>query len=297
MEYYDPMEMKCPWCRRPSRPGFDGPGGPPRPGFGPPVPPPSRPGFGPGPGGPPPRPGYGPEPGSPPGPPPRPGFGPPPPPPPPGPGSGGPGRPRPCTRCIRPFEAEEDWKTPIQNTKAEEARQAISPRVESAPPDQLLSPENQLQWEQSEQPSVTQPRDTLFQEDEPSTPLTRYYEDDYETERDLERMKSLYPEISKELFPWIEDACDQMEYEGSLMYDESPDQNQIRRLTSRIYEQVKEQYQPPEGEDKDEMLAMNQETWRRYPPDQNWLSDLIQTLLVDEMFRRRCRRRNSRWWS
>lgn len=110
-------------------------------------------------------------------------------------------------------------------------------------------------------------------------------------------MKSLYPEISKELFPWIEDACDQMEYEGSLMYDESPDQNQIRRLTSRIYEQVKDQYQPPEGEDKDEMLAMNQETWRRYPPDQNWLSDLIQTLLVDEMFRRRCRRRNSRQWS
>lgn len=48
---------------------------------------------------------------------------------------------------------------------------------------------------------------------------------------------------------------------------------------------MKEQYQPPEGEDKDEMLAMNQETWRRYPPDQNWLSDLIQTLLVDEMFR------------
>ncbi len=71
------------------------------------------------------------------------------------------------------------------------------------------------------------------------------------------------------------------------MYDESPDQNQVRRLTSRIYGQVKEQYQPPEGEDKDEMLAMNQETWRRYPPDQNWLSDLIQTLLVDEMFRRR----------
>lgn len=246
MEYYDPMEMKCPWCRRPSRPGF---GGPPRPGFGPPPPSPPRPGYGPGPGG-----------SS--GPPPRPGFGPPPPPPPPGPGPGGPNRPRPCTRCIRPFEAEEVWQAPS--------------------PEQLPAPQSQ---------------DSLFQEDEPSTPLTRYYEDDYETERDLERMKNLYPEISKELFPWIEDVCDQMEYEGSLMYDESPDQNQVRRLTSRIYGQVKEEYQPPEGEDKDEMLAMNQETWRRYPPDQNWLSDLIQTLLVDEMFRRRSRRRNSRQWS
>ena len=134
MEYYDPMEMKCPWCRRPSRPGF---GGPPRPGFGPP-----------------PRPGYGPGPGGSSGPPPRPGFGPPPPPPPPGPGPGGPNRPRPCTRCIRPFEAEEVWQAPS--------------------PEQSPAPQSQ---------------DSLFQEDEPSTPLTRYYEDDYETERDLERMK------------------------------------------------------------------------------------------------------------
>ena len=44
-------------------------------------------------------------------------------------------------------------------------------------------------------------------------------------------------------------------------------------------------------------LAMNRETYRRYPPEQNWLSDLIQTLLVDEMFRRRCRRRNCQKWS
>ena len=271
MEYYDPMEMKCPWCRRPSRPGFGGPPGPPpRPGYGPPPPPPPRPGYGPGPGGPPP---------------------------PPGPGPGGPNRPRPCTRCIRPFEAEEAWQASSPSTMPEQFNQANLSDTVPEQSGEASSPETQPQWEQPSESPAPQPQDSLFQEDEPSTPLTRYYEDDYETERDLERMKNLYPEISKELFPWIEDICDQMEYEGSLMYDETPDQNQVRRLTSRIYGQVKEQYQPPEGEDKDEMLAMNQETWRRYPPDQNWLSDLIQTLLVDEMFRRRCRRRNTRWWS
>ena len=305
MEYYDPMEMKCPWCRRPSRPGFGGPPGPP------------------------PRPGYGPttaihlrvrvtdlarevrrrvpamahhrhhprvrvtdlarevrrrvpamahhrHPARVP---------------------GGPNRPRPCTRCIRPFEAEEAWQASSPSTMPEQFNQANLSDTVPEQSGEASSPETQPQWEQPSESPAPQPQDSLFQEDEPSTPLTRYYEDDYETERDLERMKTLYPEISKELFPWIEDVCDQMEYEGSLMYDESPDQNQVRRLTSRIYGQVKEQYQPPEGEDKDEMLAMNQETWRRYPPDQNWLSDLIQTLLVDEMFRRRCRRRNTRWWS
>ena len=123
------------------------------------------------------------------------------------------------------------------------------------------------------------------------------YEDDHETERDLERMKTLYPDLAKELFPQIEQVCDQMEYEGRLMYDEYPDPVMVRKLTAGIYEAVKDRYQPPEGEDKEETLAMNRETYRRYPPEQNWLSDLIQTLLVDEMFRRRCRRRNCRKWS
>ena len=123
------------------------------------------------------------------------------------------------------------------------------------------------------------------------------YEDDHETERDLERMRTLYLDLAKELFPQIEQVCDQMEYEGSLMYDECPDPVMVRKLTAGIYEAVKDRYQPPEGEDKEETLAMNRETYRRYPPEQNWLSDLIQTLLVDEMFRRRCRRRNCRKWS
>ena len=178
------------------------------------------------------------------------------------PGPGGPNRPRPCTRCIRPFEAEEVWQAPS--------------------PEQLPAPQSQ---------------DSLFQEDEPSTPLTRYYEDDYETERDLERMKNLIRRSQRSSFRGIEDVCDQMEYEGSLMYDESPDQNPGPPPDFPDLRAGEGTVPAPGREDKDEMLAMNQETWRRYPPDQNWLSDLIQTLLVDEMFRRRSRRRNSRQWS
>ena len=137
----------------------------------------------------------------------------------------------------------------------------------------------------------------FYMEGEPDTELACCYEADHETERDLERMKTLYPDLAKELFPQIEQVCDQMEYEGSLMYDECPDPVMVRKLTAGIYEAVKDRYQPPEGEDKEETLAVNRETYRRYPPEQNWLSDLIQTLLVDEMFRRRCRRRNCRKWS
>ena len=60
-------------------------------------------------------------------------------------------------------------------------------------------------------------------------------------------MKTLYPNLAKELFPQIEQVCDQMEYEGSLMYDECPDPVTVRKLTAGIYEAVKDQYQPPEG--------------------------------------------------
>lgn len=126
--------------------------------------------------------------------------------------------------------------------------------------------------------------------------LSWYYEDDYETERDMERLKDLYPEVAKALMPYIEEECDKLEFEGSVMFDEYPDKTVLSRITAHIYDQVKDRYNPPEGEDKDEMLAMNVETFRRYPPRKNWLSDLIDVLFFDEMFHRRCRRRNCRRW-
>ena len=46
--------------------------------------------------------------------------------------------------------------------------------------------------------------------------------------------------------------------------------------------------------DQASMMAMQQETRRRYPPRKNWLGDMIEVLLYQEMFRRRCRRRNCR---
>ena len=123
-----------------------------------------------------------------------------------------------------------------------------------------------------------------------------YYEEEYENQRDMDRMKDLYPEIAKELMPSVEAACDQLEYEGSIMFDEYPDKTMLSRITARIYDQVKDRFNPPDGEDRDDALAMNVETFRRYPPRKNWLGDMIDVLFFEEMFRRRCRRRNCRRW-
>ncbi len=50
------------------------------------------------------------------------------------------------------------------------------------------------------------------------------YDDDRIARRDLDYMKSLYPAAAKRLIPYIEEECDRLEYEGSMMYDEYPDQ-------------------------------------------------------------------------
>ncbi|MCI7812098.1 MAG: hypothetical protein SO016_02635 [Lachnospiraceae bacterium] len=123
-----------------------------------------------------------------------------------------------------------------------------------------------------------------------------YYMEDQENERDMERMKEMYPDIAKEIAKHVEEECDKMEYEGSMMFDEVPDKVMMRRIAGTIYDKVKDQYQVEETEDQDEALMMNQEARKRYPPRKNWLGDFVETMLYQEIHRRRCRRRGCRRW-
>ena len=54
-------------------------------------------------------------------------------------------------------------------------------------------------------------------------PMPNVYQTEKEYERDMERMKELYPKRMKKLLAYVEEECDKMEYEGSEMYDEYPD--------------------------------------------------------------------------
>lgn len=114
-----------------------------------------------------------------------------------------------------------------------------------------------------------------------------------ENERDAQRMMAMYPEVARKIQHLVEDECDKMEYDGSIMFDEQPDQLMFSQIVRSVYDQMKEEYPVAEESNPDEKLTM-QESRRRYPPDQNWLNDLIRVMLGNEMFRRRCRRRNCR---
>jgi len=99
--------------------------------------------------------------------------------------------------------------------------------------------------------------------------------------RDQRRFKELYPVLARQIQPLVEEECDRMEYDGSFMFDEYPDQLQIRRISRRIYDKLdKRKY-------RDDLMM--QETSGR-----NWMEDFVIMMLLNEMYQRRCRRRDRR---
>lgn len=59
-------------------------------------------------------------------------------------------------------------------------------------------------------------------------------------EQDFEYMKEMYPQSAKEIQAKVEEECDKLEYDGSIMFDEYPDKTLIRAICDRIYDQLKE---------------------------------------------------------
>ena len=183
-------------------------------------------------------------------------------------------------------------------------------------------------------------------------PMQNVYLEELEYERDMQKLKDLYPKEVKSIQALVEDECDKMEYEGSLMFDEYPDKLMLRQIVNRIYDGVAgsqmsiqgfeaspyeaEQYEPESYEDKTsqegdmqaeelplEGRLMEQRRpgfgppppppgpgWGPPPPQRpgfgpppppprgnNGLQNVIEVLLFNEMYQRRCRhKRCRRWW-
>ena len=81
----------------------------------------------------------------------------------------------------------------------------------------------------------------------------------------------MYPEAAKRLTPYVEEACDRMEYEGGILYDEYPDQLMMRMKCRDICRSALTK------DDAEDVMM-----------------DLCQILLYHEMYLRRCKRREQR---
>ena len=130
-------------------------------------------------------------------------------------------------------------------------------------------------------------------------PMQNMYLTEMEYEKDMERMKELYPREIKRILDMVEEECDKMEYEGSLMFDEYTDRFMLEQITERIAEKMRQ------NEENSMEASQRREELPPYrppmgPPPMGQRDDfrnLIGVLLNHEMYRRRCRhRRCNRWW-
>ena len=101
-------------------------------------------------------------------------------------------------------------------------------------------------------------------------PVPLLYNDDRNARRDYDYMKSIYPDTAKRVLPYMEEECDRMEYDGSMMYDEYPDRLQLRLMCRRIYDKAEEENPGA------------------------WLMDLIEVMTYQELCRRRVEHREIR---
>ncbi len=131
-------------------------------------------------------------------------------------------------------------------------------------------------------------------------PMQDVYLSEIEYERDRERLKEMYPKEAKRIQRVVEEECDKMEYDGSLMFDEYPDRVMVQKLCDDIYNKV---YDNTTAEVETEQYRDRRPGGGFPPPPpppprrNRGGRDLIEILLFDEMFRRRCRHnRCRRFW-
>lgn len=152
-------------------------------------------------------------------------------------------------------------------------------------------------------------------------PMQTVYLEEMDYARDLQKLKDLYPRDVRDIQDLVEEECDKMEYDGSLMFDETPDRLMLSQIVERIYDRASgqsmdirdfeaEQYEndmhaeelPMEGTlaaqryQRPGMMVPPPRPGMR-PPRDSGMKNLIQVLLFHEMYQRRCRhKRCRRWW-
>lgn len=108
----------------------------------------------------------------------------------------------------------------------------------------------------------------------------------YEEEaNDILYLKELYPKSMMTVQKIVDEECDKLEYDGSIMFDEYPDKENVLKLQKEIFDMVK----------KEEVNNVPMSQYGPGMPGDKWLMDIIGVLLINEMMRRRMRRRCGRY--
>ncbi len=96
----------------------------------------------------------------------------------------------------------------------------------------------------------------------------------WEMEDDNSYLKYLYPQITRQISEFVEEECDKLEYDGSIMFDTYPDRTALQVMAAGISRKFKEKY--PDA----------------YPNQDKLLRDMVEVVLFHEIMYRRNRYRN-----
>ena len=113
-------------------------------------------------------------------------------------------------------------------------------------------------------------------------------------EKDLQVMKSFYSRRAARIQEKADRECDQMEYDGSMMFDEYPDKFMMEHLCRKIEQEVLKE------EEGNTSVLIIEETCQGEQGscgnrrEEEGLRDLIGVILFNEMFRRRSRHRRQK---
>lgn len=130
-------------------------------------------------------------------------------------------------------------------------------------------------------------------------PLPMYYQEEDTVTRDLEYLQQMYPSEAKRYQKIIAEILNQIDYEGSCIYDEYPDKWQLYRLTKTIMDKIRRMEKTGEdftgfsgAADKaadrmeaaemavPEMAGMQEKPWE-------WIEEFVQVLLYYEIYKKR----------
>ena len=112
------------------------------------------------------------------------------------------------------------------------------------------------------------------------------YDNSAELDKDIENMKRLYPSTVRAVEPYVTNECDQLEYDGSVMFDEFPDKVTIDRIVDRIYDNTKHLQEEADVEAEYMHPRRRRDNFR----------DIISVILLNEFLNRRRRYRSRRRW-
>ena len=140
-------------------------------------------------------------------------------------------------------------------------------------------------------------------------PAGNMYLTEMEYEKDLDRMQSYFPAETKKIMELVEQRLDELDYEGSRIYDEEPDRLMMQKELETLYRQVEGtmasgEQKPKQGKEQQTYfsmvpMAISGERPRRQPErgcSDNWLCSMVGVLFGTGVYKRRCHHRRCRRW-